>query len=98
MRDVGSGERMHHPVPRAARVTSSTVRPVDVGVWVVDGADGIGWKRTTPAAEAAASAGSVGTSPAASVRVLAFGEGARGLGERGYGWGHPLGHGDRSRR
>lgn len=84
---------------RDSRVTSSPRdRSAGVGVWVVDGAEGLGWKRTGPAVETPVSARRVGASPAASVRVLAFGEGARGLGERGFGWGHPLGHGDRSRR
>ncbi len=88
--------------PRNARVPRVTSSPVDgsmgVGVWVVDGAVEPGWKRTGSAAETSVSAGGVGTSSAESVRVLAFGEGARGLGERGYGRGRPLGHGDRSRR
>jgi hypothetical protein len=77
------------------RVTSS---PADVGVWVVDGAAAPGWKRPGNAAEISVSARGVGSSPAASVRVHAFGEGARGLGVRGSGRGRPLGHGERSRR
>jgi hypothetical protein len=82
-----------------SRVTGSRVDGRDgVGVWVVDGAEGPGWKRTGTTAEASASVGGVGTSPAASVRDLAFGEGARGLDVRGSGRGHPLGHGDRARR
>src|SRR5215211_2695795 len=81
----------------AGRVTTWSSRPLGVGVWVVEGAEQLGRKRSSRAAEAAASVGSVGTSPAASVRVLAFGEGARGLDVRGSGRGNPLGHGDRAR-
>ena len=81
----------------SVRVTPSVV-PFDVGVWMVDGAERSGRKRTDLAAETSVSAGGVGTSPAASVRVVAFGEGARGLDERGSGRGTPLGHGDRARR
>src|ERR687897_2819079 len=77
----------HGPI---ARVTSSPTRPVGVGVWVVEGAERLGWKRPSRDAGASASVGRVGTSPAASVRVLAFGEGARGFDERGSGRGHPL--------
>jgi hypothetical protein len=65
---------------------------------MVDGAEMPGRKRTGIAAETSVSAGSVGTSSAASVRVLAFGEGARGLDDRGYVRGTPLGHGDRAQR
>ena len=79
------------------RATTSS-RSDGVGVWVVDGASWTGWKRPGRGAEAAASDGGVGTSPAASVRALAFGEGARGFDVRGSGRGHPLGHGDRARR
>jgi hypothetical protein len=81
-----------------ARVTSSPSRPVGVGVWVVEGAERLGWKRPSRTVGASASVGRVGTSPAASVRALAFGEGARGFDVRGSGRGHPLGHGDRARR
>jgi hypothetical protein len=84
---------------RVPRVTSSPFdRSMVVGVWMVDGAVEPGWKRTDSTAETPVSAGGVGASSVESVRVLAFGEGARGLGERGYGRGRPLGHGDRSRR
>jgi hypothetical protein len=65
---------------------------------MVEGAEMPGRKRTVFSAETSVSAGRVGTSPAASVRVVAFGEGARGLDERGSGRGVPLGHGDRARR
>ena len=85
--------------PRVSRVmTSSKGRSVGVGVWMVDGAERPGRKRSSLAAETSVSAGGVGTSSAASVRVLAFGEGARGLDEHGHGRGAPLGHGDRARR
>ena len=83
---------------RLPRVMSSTNRrSIDVGVWVVDGVAGLGRKRTSLAAETSVSAGGVGTSSAESVRVLAFGEGARGLDQHGYDRGAPLGHGDRAR-
>ena len=81
------------PVPR---VTSSATG--GVGVWVMDGAAEPGWKRTGDAAGISVSAACVGSSSAASVRVLAFGEGARVPGVRGSGRGRPLGHGERSRR
>jgi len=84
--------------PRGSSRVSPSVAPFDVGVWVVDGAVRSGGKRTDLAAETSVSAGGVGTSPAASVRALAFGEGARGFDERGSGRGTPLGHGDRARR
>ena len=84
---------------RITRVTSSPIdRPNGVGDWMVDGAERVGRKRSTFIAETSVSAGGVGTSPAASVRVLAFGEGARGLDDRGYDRGTPLGHGDRAQR
>jgi hypothetical protein len=84
---------------RITRVTSSSNdRLHGVGDWMVDGAERPGRKRTDLTAETSVSAGSVGTSPAASVRVLAFGEGARGLDDRGSGRGTPLGHGDRAPR
>jgi hypothetical protein len=83
-------------IPRV--MSSSRRRPVGVGVWVVDGAARTGRKRTALVAETAVSAGSVGPSSAESVRVLAFGEGARGLDDHGYDRGVPLGHGDRARR
>lgn len=85
--------------PRVSRVmSSSNGRSVGVGVWMVDGAERPGRKRSGLAAETSVSAEGVGTSSAASVRVLAFGEGARGLDEHGHGRGAPLGHGDRARR
>jgi hypothetical protein len=65
---------------------------------LVDGAEVPGRKRTGIAAETSVSAGGVGTSPAVSVRVLAFGEGARGLDDHGSDRGAPLGHGDRAPR
>lgn len=65
---------------------------------MVDGAEVPGWKRTGFAAETSVSAGGVGTSSAESVRVLAFGEGARGLDDHGTDRGAPLGHGDRAPR
>lgn len=52
---------------------------------MVDGAERPGRKRSGLAAETSVSAEGVGTSSAASVRVLAFGEGARGLDEHGHG-------------
>ena len=78
--------------------TTASSRSDGVGVWVVDGATRTGGKRPGRGAEAAASDGGVGTSPAASVGILAFGEGARVSDVRGSGRGHPLGHGDRARR
>lgn len=91
------GDRRSTRGDLGSRATTSG-RPDGVGVWVVDGASRTGWKRTGRGAEATASVGSVGSSPAASVRALAFGEGARGFDERGSGRGNPLGHGDRARR
>ena len=88
--------RRNPTVPRV--MSSPNRRSIDVGVWVVDGAVRFGRKRTSLAAETSVSAGSVGTSSAESVRVLAFGEGARGLDQHGYDRGAPLGHGDRARR
>jgi hypothetical protein len=83
---------------RVARVmSSSNGRPVGVGVWVVDGVERLGRKRTSLTTGTSVAVGSVGTSSAASVRALAFGEGARGFDEHGSGWGAPLGHGDRAR-
>ena len=79
-----------------SRVTSSTIE--GVGVWVMDGAVEPGWKRPGDAAGTSVSVACVGSSSAASVRVLAFGEGARVLDVRGSGRGRPLGHGERSRR
>ena len=84
--------------PRDFAGATPSFVPFDVGVWVVDGAVRSGRKRTDLTAETSVSAGGVGTSPAASVRTLAFGEGARGFDERGSGRGTPLGHGDRARR
>ena len=78
-------------------MSSTNRRSIDVGVWVVDGVVRLGRKRTSLTAETSVSAGSVGTSSAESVRVLAFGEGARGLERHGYDRGAPLGHGDRAR-
>jgi hypothetical protein len=65
---------------------------------LVDGAVLPGWKRVGVTAETSVSAGGVGTSSAESVRVLAFGEGARGLDDHGSDRGAPLGHGDRAHR
>ena len=85
--------------PRRERVMPSSNGRLDgVGVWVVDGAERLGRKRTSLAAGTSVPVGSVGTSSAMSVRALAFGEGARGLDIRGSGRGAPLGHGDRARR
>ena len=94
MGEVPSNARGSRIFPRA----TPSVVPFDVGVWMVDGAVRSGRKRTGLTAETSVSAGGVGTSSAASVRTLAFGEGARGLDERGSGRGTPLGHGDRARR
>jgi hypothetical protein len=95
---MGDDSRITRDMPGIARVTPSVGAPFDVGVWMVHGAVRPGRKRTGLAAETSVSAGGVGTSSAASVRVVAFGEGARGLDERGSGRGTPLGHGDRARR
>jgi hypothetical protein len=65
---------------------------------LVDGAVLPGWKRVGVTAETSVSADGVGTSSAESVRVLAFGEGARGLDDHGSDRGAPLGHGDRALR
>ena len=84
--------------PRVARVMSSSDgRLTGVGVWVVDGVARLGRKRTSPVAGTSVAVGSVGTSSAASVRALAFGEGARAFDRHGFGRGAPLGHGDRAR-
>jgi hypothetical protein len=96
MSDVRTATRQETSVRRVT--SSSNDRPRGVGDWMVDGAEMPGRKRTGIAAETSVSAGSVGTSSAASVRVLAFGEGARGLDDRGYDRGTPLGHGDRAQR
>ena len=95
---MGDGSYITRERSGFARVTPSVDAPFGVGVWMVDGAERSGRKRTDLAAETSVSAGGVGTSSAASVRVVAFGEGARGLDERGSGRGTPLGHGDRARR
>ena len=93
MGDGHTGRDIEASLPR---VTSSTTG--GVGVWVMDGAVEPGWKRPGDAAGTSVSVACVGSSSAASVRVLAFGEGARVLDVRGSGRGRPLGHGERSRR
>ena len=96
MRDVQRSARQDLSVVRVT--SSSDNRSRGVGDWMVDGAERPGRKRTGLTAETSVSAGGVGTSSAASVRVLAFGEGARGLDHHGSGRGTPLGHGDRAPR